>query len=145
MTHTDRKAGGIEKRLAFIVTLLAICLGAILLFVMLAGLVEPLPFWARMVLLFLVPIVLLSGLGSLAHSIGTPRGWLVLAAGGLLLALAPALLYWVHGSWEAEFTVPRRGGRTITLEVASFGLWAALMGVLLTTMGLTKYVLGVRK
>lgn len=145
VTNISQQASSIAKRLPFIATVLAICAGSMLLFAMLAGLVEPLPFWARMALLFILPIVVLSGLGSLAYWLGAPRGWLMLVTGGLLLSLAPVLLYWVHGSWEAEFTVPRRAGRTSTFGVDSFGLWAVLIGGLLATIGSINYLRGHRK
>lgn len=122
-----------------------ICVGALLLIALLMGLVDPLPRWFGLPLVFLVSVVSLSGLGSLAHSMGAPRGWLVLAAGALLLALGPLLLLWVHGSWDAEFSLPRRRGGVVLLEVAAFSWLAAAVGGALSAVGLLGYALGRRR
>lgn len=115
-----------------------------LLLILFMGLVSPLSPWLGMPLLFVVSVLTFSGLGSLAHSLGAPRGWLVLTAGGLLLALGPLLLLWMYGSWDAEFAVPRRRSGYLWLEVAAFGRWCASVGGALSATGLVGYALGRR-
>lgn len=136
---------GLASRVAFWAVSIGIFVGVILLLALIMGLVSPLPPWLGLPLMFLSSVVLCSGLASLAHSLGAPRAWLVLTAGGLLLAFGPLLLVWVHGSWDAEFAVPRRRGGYAWFEVAAFGWWCASAGSALAVVGLVGYALGRRK
>lgn len=62
----------------------------------------------------------------LVTAVKAPIRWLILSAGGLVVAATPLALYALHGGWEARFFVP--GGRFHR------GSWTTVSGVVPETL-----------
>lgn len=128
-----------------LVTLLVLVMGVFLVFTAAVGATSGLPFWVAIPICFVVPVVIGSGLGSLAHRLGAPRSWLVFAGSGGMLIAAPLLVRWVNGSWSASFEMPGRRGRFWWLEVSDYAWWSVAIGGTLVAAGLIKYFVGIKQ
>jgi len=114
-------------------------IGAYFLFMAAVGMTTELPPWAAIAICIVAPVGVLSGLGSWAHHLGAPRGWLVASGGGALLMAAPLLVRWVHGSWTAWFVMPRRYGRIWWVRVEDYAWCSLAVGGSLVVIGLIGY------
>lgn len=109
------------------------------LFAAAVGIFGKLPNWAAIPLTFGSLVLLLVGAVSLADHLKKPRSWLVLAAVGAVIVVAPLLVLAVQGSWDTEFTVPRRLSRNFVLEVQEFASIAIPIGFAYIATGLVAY------
>lgn|GEM_PF-3256360 len=122
-----------------LVLMLMLMLGAYFLVMAAVGMTTGLSPAAAIAICIVVPVAVLSGLGSWAHHLGAPRGWLVAAGGGAFLMAAPLLVRWVQGSWTASFAMPRRYGRMWWVRVEDYAWWSLAVGGALAVIGLIGY------
>lgn len=68
-----------------------------------------------------------------------PQRWLLMCVGGLVTFAAALTVLAAHGSFDARFQVPARGGE-IWLTVATYGSVAIVFGVALLIWGFIGYL-----
>lgn len=81
-------------------------------------------------------MLLSAGIGAAVNETRHDRRWLWALLGGVTVAASPLLMLVVHGSWDAQYEMPRRHGSAFTFRVSWYGVVALVTGLLLVVMGI---------